>query len=188
MKLRTWVLAGVVAAAVAATYVLVVASGGTGSTAAAQVAPADTVPVKRGELSAMVSLDGTLTYRARSDGSPFSAINRAGGIYTELPDVGDRVDCGDVFYRVDDDPVLLLCGSIPAYRDLDEGAKGSDVRQLNRNLHQLGYDVSTLTIENSPGRRGRLSSSSSAIGACTRPERLMSAMRSSFPSRCGSPR
>ena len=89
----------------------------------------------------MVSQDGTLTYRARSDGSPYSVINQAGGTYTELPDDGDKVDCGDVFYRVDNKPVLLLCGTVPAYRDLHSGDVGNDVRQLNRNLHQLGYDA-----------------------------------------------
>ena len=57
-----------------------------------------------------------------------------------MPAEGDKVDCGDVLYRVDDDPVLLLCGTVPAYRDLDIGDEGKDVRQLNRNLHQLGYD------------------------------------------------
>ena len=86
----------------------------------------------------MVSVDGILTYRARSDGSPYSAINQARGTYTKLPDVGDEVDCGDVLYRVDDDPVLLLCGTVPAYRDLDSGDRGKDVRQLDRNLHVLG--------------------------------------------------
>jgi peptidoglycan hydrolase-like protein with peptidoglycan-binding domain len=42
---------------------------------------------------------------------------------------------------VDDDPVLLLCGTVPAYRELHIGDKGKDVRQLNRNLHKLGYDA-----------------------------------------------
>jgi peptidoglycan hydrolase-like protein with peptidoglycan-binding domain len=88
-----------------------------------------------------VSQAGILTYRARSDGSPYSAINQAGGTYTELPDAGDKVDCGDVFYRVDDGPVLLLCGTVPAYRDLDIGDEGKDVRQLNRSLHELRYDA-----------------------------------------------
>jgi hypothetical protein len=46
-----------------------------------------------------------------------------------------------VFYRVDDDPVLLLCGTVPAYRDLDTGDEGKDVGQLNRNLHKLGCDA-----------------------------------------------
>jgi hypothetical protein len=135
------VAAAVVLAAAAATGGLVVASSGTEPTSAAQELPANTATVDQGELSAMVSLDGILTYRARSDGSPYSAINRAGGIYTELPEEGDKVDCGDVFYRVDDHPVLLLCGTVPAYRDLAIGDQGNDVRQLNRNLHKLGYDA-----------------------------------------------
>ena len=107
------------------------------ATPAALKAPANTVKVEKGELSSMVSLDGTLTYRARSDGSPYSVINQARGTYTELPEVGDKVDCGDLFYRVDDNPVLLLCGTVPAYRDLDTGDRGKDVRQLNRNLRRL---------------------------------------------------
>jgi Putative peptidoglycan binding domain len=140
VKRKTWALAAAaVLVAVTATGGVVVASGATQSTAAAQEPPANTVKVEEGELSSMVSLDGTLTYRARADGSPYAAINQASGIYTELPDEGDKVDCGDVFYRVDDAPVLLLCGTVPAYRDLDIGDEGNDVRQLNRNLHELGY-------------------------------------------------
>jgi hypothetical protein len=142
VKRKTWVLAAAaVLVAVTVTGGVVVASGAKEAAAAAQEPPSNTVKVERGELSSMVSLDGTLTYRARSDGSPYSAINQAGGIYTELPDAGDKVDCGDVLYRVDEHPVLLLCGTVPAYRDLDIGDEGKDVRQLNRNLHKLGYDA-----------------------------------------------
>ena len=68
-------------------------------------------------------------------------INQARGVYTSLPDTGDKVGCGGVLYRVDDRPVVLLCGTVPAYRALHVGLKGRDVRQLNRNLHQLGYDA-----------------------------------------------
>jgi hypothetical protein len=46
-----------------------------------------------------------------------------------------------VLYRVDNKPVLLLCGTVPAYRDLYFGDVGKDVGQLNRNLHTLGYDA-----------------------------------------------
>ena len=60
--------------------------------------------MQQGKLSAAVSQDGTLTYRARPDGSPFAAINHARGTYTELPEAGDKVGCGDVLYRVDDEP------------------------------------------------------------------------------------
>ena len=134
---------------VAATGAVVVLSGGERATAAAQGASASTAPVKKGKLSAAVSQDGTLTYRARLDGSPFSAINHDRGTYTELPAAGDKVDCGDVLYRVDARPVLLLCGTVPGYRDLRKGAVGRDVRQLNRNLHVRGAgDAFTSKTEN----------------------------------------
>src|SRR5687768_159540 len=94
-----------------------------------QKGPANTAAVVKGKLSAMVSVHGTLTYQARSDGSPYSVINQVRGTYTELPNDGDKIDCGDVLFRVDDDPVLLLCGTVPAYRDLAIGQDGKDVRQ-----------------------------------------------------------
>jgi len=87
----------------------------------------------------MVSQYGTLTYRARSDGSPYAVINRARGTYTKLPEDGDKVNCGEVLYRVDDHPVLLLCGSTPAFRSLSEGDSGPDVAELNANLVDLRY-------------------------------------------------
>jgi peptidoglycan hydrolase-like protein with peptidoglycan-binding domain len=142
MKRKTWALvAAAVLAAVIATGGVVVASGAKRATPTLQDRPANTARVTKGKLSDMVSQDGTLTFRARSDGSPYAAINQARGRYTKLPEDGDKVDCGDVLYRVDEKPVLLLCGTVPAYRDLHMGDKGKDVRQLNRNLHKLGYDA-----------------------------------------------
>jgi peptidoglycan hydrolase-like protein with peptidoglycan-binding domain len=132
--------AAAVLVALAATGVVVATSGARQATPAAQEPPANLMKVAKGKISALISLDGILTYRARSDGSPYVVMNQAGGTYTKLPDEGDKVDCGDVFYRVDDAPVLLLCGTVPAYRDLRVGDEGNDVRQLNRNLHELGYD------------------------------------------------
>ena len=142
MKRTSWALAGAaVLVAVIATAVVVVLSGATHTTQATQEPSPSTAKVTKGKLSAMVSLDGTLTYRARSDGSPYPVINQALGRYTELPADGDKIECGDVFYRVDNKPVLLLCGTVPAYRDLYFGDVGKDVGQLNRNLHTLGYDA-----------------------------------------------
>jgi hypothetical protein len=137
---KTWVLAGAAAlVAVSTTGGVVAMFSAKQATAAAQEPPANTATVERGPLSDLVSQYGTLTYRARSDGSPYSVINRARGIYTKLPDGGDRVDCGDVLYRVNDHPVLLLCGSTPAYRSLSKGDSGPDVTELNANLVHLGY-------------------------------------------------
>jgi hypothetical protein len=137
---KTWVLAAaVVLLAAAAIGGVVATSGGGHATPAAQASAVNTATVDRGTLSDMVSQYGILTYRARSDGSPYAVINRAGGTYTKLPDAGDKVDCGAVLYRVNNHPVLLLCGSTPAYRSVSAGDSGPDVAALNANLVHLGY-------------------------------------------------
>jgi len=137
---KRWTLAAA-AILVAGAWGVVAMSGGEHPAAAAAAPAANTEKVEKGELSALVSGAGTLTYRARSDGSPNAVVNRAGGVYTRLPEPGDKVGCGGVLYRVDDRPVVLLCGTTPVYRALRVGVKGPDVRQLNRNLHQRGYDT-----------------------------------------------
>ena len=123
-----------------AVLVALVATAGCGGSKASPAAqgPASTATVEQGPLSAVVSVNGTLSYRARSDGSPYSVINQAHGTYTALPEVGAEIGCGGVLYRVNDRPVLLLCGAVPAYRDVHEGDAGRDVRQLNRNLQLAG--------------------------------------------------
>jgi peptidoglycan hydrolase-like protein with peptidoglycan-binding domain len=130
----------VAAVLVAGVCGVVVLSSGKHQTMAARTPAANTEKVEKGSLSAVVSGAGILTYRARSDGSPYAVINQAGGVYTQLPEAGNKVGCGGVLYRVDNRPVVLLCGTVPAYRPLHVGVTGPDVRQLNRNLHQLAYD------------------------------------------------
>ena len=46
---------------------------------------------------------------------------------------------GQVLYAVSGDPVALLYGTTPAYRDLAEGDTGPDVTELNTDLVTLGY-------------------------------------------------
>jgi peptidoglycan hydrolase-like protein with peptidoglycan-binding domain len=49
---------------------------------------------------------------------------------------------GGVLYRVDNAvPVFLLYGKVPAWRALAGGMTGGDVRQLNRDLVNLGYET-----------------------------------------------
>jgi len=149
---KTWAaVAAVVLAAAAATGGVVLVSDAEQATPAAQEPPVNTATVERGRLSDMISEYGILTYRARSDGSPYSVINRARGIYTKLPVTGDEVECGDVLYRVNDNPVLLLCGSTPAYRSLSKGDGGPDVAELNANLVELGY-TTRAQLDPSSGR------------------------------------
>jgi HlyD family secretion protein len=143
VKRRTWVLAGgVVLAAVTATGVAVAWPATQPATGAAAPPPASTASVEEGTLSATVSVDGTLTYRAQSDGSPYSVINQTNGTYTELPGAGQVVAQGQALYWVDDRPVVLLYGSTPAYRSLSAGATGADVAELNADLVALGYATS----------------------------------------------
>jgi hypothetical protein len=146
---RVVVGVGAVVAAIAI-GVVAVASGGGQAASNPQESSANTAKVEKGKLSGMVSQDGTLTFRAGPDGSPYAVVNQAAGTYTELPELDERVDCGDALYRVNKRPVLLLCGTVPAYRDLHSGQAGQDARQLNRNLHRLGYD-SEAGVEIDPG-------------------------------------
>jgi hypothetical protein len=165
---RALVAAAAVVAVAAAAGVAALSGGERGTATAAAAAAANTAPVEQGRLSAAVSQDGTLTYRARPDGTPFSAVNHARGTYTQLPEAGDRVACGGVLYRVDDEPVLLLCGAVPAYRALHLGDTGRDVRQLNRNLRLRGdaFTARTRTaLAALQRRRGAGATGSLALGA-----------------------
>jgi hypothetical protein len=151
------VVAGLAVLAVAiATGGVVVMSSGKQATSAAQEPPPNTVKVEKQELSAMASLSATLTYQASPDGSPYSVINQASGTYTELPVPGQVISKGQVLYRVNDSPVVLLYGSTPAYRSLSAGASGADVAELNADLVGLGYATSA-----------QLSATSSFFGSAT---------------------
>ncbi|KAB2350865.1 peptidoglycan-binding protein [Actinomadura rudentiformis] len=95
--------------------------------------------VREGPLSTQVTQSGTLSYAARGDGTPYAVVNQAKGIYTWVPSEGKEIDCGKTLYRVDEKPVLLICGGTPAYRALSVGDEGREVRYLNENLVKLGY-------------------------------------------------
>jgi len=141
---KKWGLAGAAAlVAVMAAAGVVARYGAKQATPAAQEPPVNTVNVVTGKLSAVVSVDGTLTYSAQSDGSPYSVINQAHGTYTKLPALGQVISQGQVLYRVNDSPVVLLYGSTPAYRTLSAGATGADVAELKADLIALGYATSS---------------------------------------------
>jgi hypothetical protein len=139
-----WVLvAAAVLIALAAAGGVVAMPGAKQQARAAQQSAVNTALVEKRTLSAMISQGGTLTYRARADGSPYSVINQAGGIYTRLPAAGQVISQGHVLYRVNDSPVVLLYGSTPAYRTLSAGATGPDVAELNADLVALHYATSS---------------------------------------------
>src|SRR5262249_3998050 len=61
-------------------------------------------------------------------------------VVTKMPaKLGGRVRPGHVIAEIDGSPIILLRGSLPAYRDLHEGDSGPDVAQLQTALIRLGY-------------------------------------------------
>lgn len=72
---------------------------------------------------------------------------RSGGTVTGLPGSGSTVKRGQALYRVDNSPVTLLYGSLPAYRPLKPGVEGADVKQFEKNLRALGYTGFTVDDE-----------------------------------------
>ncbi len=96
--------------------------------------PVSTATVKRGTISARTSVNGTLAYAGS-----YEAVGRASGVVTKVPRAGDQRRAGQVLYEVNGEPVIFLKGSIPVFRDLKQGDKGADVKQLNAALVKLGY-------------------------------------------------
>jgi hypothetical protein len=136
---RIWLVGAAVLVVVAVVVAIGVSGGSSGAQDEADEGAPALARVERGRLASRVSDTGTLGYAARPDGTPYAVVNQASGAYTQLPSAGDEIGCGESLYRVDNDPVPLLCGGTPLYRPLDEGVSGPDARELNRNLVDLGY-------------------------------------------------
>jgi hypothetical protein len=109
-------------------------SSGASLTAGAQSAPATAV-VTRQDLTATMPVSATLGYAGS-----YPVAGRGAGTLTWLPSAGQVIRQGQVLYRTGDgSPVVLLYGSVPAWRALAEGITGQDVTQLNHDLVDLGY-------------------------------------------------
>ena len=108
------------------------ASSGAGQRGA--TAPA-TAAVTRQDLAATTPETATLGYAGS-----YSVTGQGGGTLTSLPAAGQVIRQGQALYQIDNgSPVVLLYGSVPAWRALDEGVTGADVSQLNHDLVKLGY-------------------------------------------------
>ncbi|HEY4852808.1 MAG TPA: hypothetical protein VII22_18635, partial [Streptosporangiaceae bacterium] len=88
----------------------------------------------RQDLASTTPVSATLGY-ARS----YTVLGQGGGTLTWLPPAGRVIGQGQVLYRVGNgSPVVLLYGSVPAWRAMSEGTTGADVAQLNHDLMALG--------------------------------------------------
>ena len=93
-----------------------------------------TAPVTRMTLVETKAVQGTVGYA-----DPVPLACKLPGTLTWLPAVGTVLRRGDAAFRVDDQPVTVLFGGVPAYRSMTVGTVGPDVAQLERNLAALGY-------------------------------------------------
>ncbi len=135
MRGRILLAAGALAVVVA----LVLAAKGFGGSpapvAAADGLPPATAKVVVADLVQTEHVSGTLSY-----GTPeaLTAPAKAGTI-TWLPVAGSIIKIGKPVYKIDQDPLILLEGTIPPYRTMKVGVSGSDVKQLEQNLAAFGY-------------------------------------------------
>lgn len=129
------------------TLVVVAAvAGAAGWSARALLAPPQALPeaatftlveVERGEIERGLNLNVS----AQWSGGP-KVVNTSSGVLTEARvRSGDRVEPGSVLYTVDLAPVVVASGSVPAFRGMSSGDRGSDVLQLQKFLLSAGFEA-----------------------------------------------
>ena len=139
-RLRRWVGAAAVIVAVGAVAVATTdpfAATHGSPTLATNPYSTSTAPVMRQSLTSQILVSATV-----GAAGSYSVVNQAQGTLTWLPSAGRVVRQGRTLYRVSGSPVMLLYGSVPAYRTLSAGLTGQDVAELNHDLVALGYAAS----------------------------------------------
>ena len=111
---------------------------------AARTAPPEpgpvTAPVEERVIENTVVARGEVTYADAVD----VTIDAAGGedrpvVTGHVPDIGTVLKAGNVALELAGRPVIVLPGTLPAYRTLSVGMRGPDVVQLKEALNSMGY-------------------------------------------------
>ncbi|NEC69915.1 peptidoglycan-binding protein [Streptomyces sp. SID9727] len=98
--------------------------------------------VEKRKLTDSVIVRGTVTAGQSVQVAPVISSGEGGGapVVTKVAlKAGNSVTAGTVLMEVSGRPVFALKGKLPVYRDLKPGAKGEDVRQVQKALAQLGH-------------------------------------------------
>ena len=140
-RVRRRVVVVLLGAAVAVVAVIATGafSGGNGNSNATALSKAvGTTTITRRDLVQDDSESGTLGFADTR-----TVTNRLAGTITWLPSAGSVIHQGQTLFAVDAKPVILLDGTVPAYRALSSSdSSGPDIGQLKRDLKTLGYDPS----------------------------------------------
>lgn len=103
-------------------------------------APIDTVTYTKAKvITGEVAAELKLNVVAKWSATPLG-VNRASGVVTSRNvSSGDTITQGTTLYTVNMRPVVAAQGSVPAYRDIEYGLSGPDVKQLQQLLYDLGF-------------------------------------------------
>jgi peptidoglycan hydrolase-like protein with peptidoglycan-binding domain len=142
MKRSQAVLGAALTGAAAAGAVAAISVTGAPAAPAATAPRMTTAKVVRTDLAITVLTEGALGYQPTAP-----VINAVSGTYTWLPRPGRVISPGRALYRVDNLPVILMAGSVPAWRSFQLGmTSGPDVRELERGLIAGHFAAGSLTV------------------------------------------
>ena len=99
-----------------------------------------TATVERRVLDEAVVLRGTVEADRALDVKPVLGEGRS-VISRRVVRTGVEVEPGSVLAEISGRPVIALTGTVPPYRDIHAGMKGSDVEQLQSALREVGYRI-----------------------------------------------
>lgn len=100
----------------------------------------DTYVIAQGTLSRSIGLPANGAWDVRG-----SIQTPAGGVITEVVWQSGYVSAGEVLFRINERPMVVIEGPIPAFRDLEEGSSGRDVAALQNYLTNLGHVIDNTT-------------------------------------------
>ena len=135
MRRRGLLAAGALVLAGVTGAIATIALDGAGRPGAVpRTARLSTATIERTSLMDTVLTEGTLGYAPTEP-----VVNALSGTYTLLPQPGSTIEPGGTLYDVDNAPVVLFTGPVPAWRSFAPGmSNGPDVAELESNLLALG--------------------------------------------------
>lgn len=127
-------------------FVALVAAFGLGAASGSYILGRPTATVASPTPQTIVVRAGTLSRSVRSLATAdWSTVRRlyapASGIVTEAVSSPGFLHAGDTLMRINERPLVVVPGEIPAYRPLEAGLEGRDVAALQRYLGQAGFVV-----------------------------------------------
>jgi hypothetical protein len=135
-------LALLIALGVVAAIILGAGSSPASHAADASSSPSATTTIQRRQLVQTDTEPGTLGHA-----DPQTVYNRLSGTITWLPSVGQVIRPGQALFRIAGEPVILMDGHTPAYRELGPSdSDGQDVLELNRDLVALGFNPEGIVV------------------------------------------